>query len=465
MPSLPSRSSALLALGALSLGAAPASAAPYEQISRASGRGGQSALAPSFAIAASDTGLGGAYGRFDFTAGFPPPSSMFVRSTLLDLTTEVRRGWILSAVDRTETIGFFTRFAGSQSEYAVGPLYGKAPLEVIGALGAGTPGSAAMSGDGKTVALADETGLRTVSVATGKVTTLGDGFVRLNRGALSDDGKVVVGLTSPDPYTPVVTGAIIFSGGAQTAIGGAAVVSPDGEVVAYLDDPTTEGGAYLQQSVVTRTLATGTERRAPVPAAATIRPSLLWISPAGDRVAVGPSQTAGVAQVVTSATGRWARFGGLFADQFVGDGMAATSPQNKPISRSGRYAALPYNGQVALVNLSGGNILGRDDPLSASSYIASAGIAGCGENATFSGHLVKPASWIAAPRKGTITVSADGVVLRTATSTTPTAVDAPDDPNFEVTLPAAATTAKVQFTVVDHAGRTVAETFTKPIAC
>lgn len=61
--------------------------------------------------------------------------------------------------------------------------------------------------------------------------------------------------------------------------------------------------------------------------------------------------------------------------------------------------------------------------------------------------------------------SADGNMLKTASSTTPTAVDAPNDPNFDVSLPATATTAKVKFTVVDHAGRAVTETFTKRIAC
>jgi hypothetical protein len=470
---------ALLALGALVTFVPSAHAATFEQISRASGAQGLSSIqAWSIAGFVGDTGFVGGFTRVGLTSGFAPDLHAYVRNAVTNQTKAVggTAGQII-AVDRTQTTGLFGRVGdGSSAEggglnLSVVPLTGGGSGKVVARLSEFGPQSAAFSGDGSTVVVADGGGVRSINVATGASTTLSTTFLELSQYSVSDDGTVVAAVDRHLDASGTPTGAptgVLFRSGQRTESAGVPSISPDGSTLVSSVAPATGGGA---PTIVTKTLASGTTKTAAVPAIVGTAPGVIWVATDGSRVAVGDGSDAyppvynKPAQALTVATGAWATFGGSYATQLKANGSLGV---NKAISRNGRFAALTFNSQVAIVSLTGSQLVTNATGaklMSASSYLATGGVAGCGASATFTARFVRPANWVATPRRALITASADGAVVKSATLV---ASGTPDDQagdTVDVTFPAGAATASIRISVIDGAGRGATETFTQPLSC
>lgn len=470
----------LLALGIFATSVSSASAASFEQLSRASGRAGQSdALNLSTAGVASDTGLGGTFTTFTAnpTSYFPIVRS-YVRNTFTNQTRPAFPDGEVVAVDRAERIALSSSFDQGRPVYRVGPLYGGGTVREITVAPEAGYLSAALTGDGKAVITsAGIGGLQRFDIASGKSTPINAAAVNFGRSlATSDNGRVIAG-TIVDETTYTSTAVVVIDG-KLTSIPGAesAQISPDGSTLVYqLTTPSTTPGAAASHTLVTRRLATGAERTSPVPASIELpgeTPRVIWISPDGRQVALGPGSSFSDtpdrpdAKVLDVATGRWSTFGGPYAGEFGADAKF-------DISRNGRFATLPFTNQAALVNLSGGGLLGGSDPISAFSYLNTPGFlstrgAACYFiPARFSDYLAKPADWIPAPRRGSIVVSANGKVIKRATTTAvqPLSYVGTSDPALLTVFPDDTTKSSIKATIVDGQGRTVTETLDQTLNC
>lgn len=454
---------ALLALGISAIASSPAAAASYEQLSRGTGTIGFGAIdAPAFPGPASDTGLFGIYAQPNAADGLGATFASLGRNVVSDRTATFRGDGRLIDIDRSERVGLTYDFDPPRARFSVGPMTGGTQTEVVDLPGGGT---AALSGDGGSVVYADyDGGTSRYDVATKTTTPLSTSFVGIDRFSVSDDGRTVAGFAL-DPELGVRVIGVVLRDGVRTELGGRAYVSGNGRTVFYLED----GGRVL----VTRTVATGAETRTPVPPALGLQPNVIWVSPDGTQIALGPvtdsAQTDGApptasAQAFHTDDGRWYRFGGAYS-RYLYDG--GSSLGRFQVSRSGRFATLEFNEQVALVSF-GSTLPGAGDPISPAAYFGGTGAVRCGADATFGVYLAQPAPWITKPRSASVVVRADGVVVKEGTlgdAYLPGTAAAVDDPALTVTFGPEVQRVTVQWTVVDGLGRTYRETYGGALRC
>lgn len=486
---------ASLALPIYALVAAPASAAPdpsvaspstYEQISRASGPAGATkldVLHTPMPLWASDLGITAAYnpdGQSNFSLQPALPTTT-LRNTATDDTRAfgADRGQLLSA-DRLEQVGLFQRVEKIDDftyarKYAVGRIDGHGPLRDVPVSDYAT---VRLSGNGRFVITSDQNGLRRFDVPTAKWTTISPLGI-LGRFAVSDDGQTVAGLDFDLEAQRI--DAVVWQGTRKLTLeqsypygpGGEPVLSPDGSTVFTIHP----GGDYPAPTTVTaRNLKTGKTTTSNVPFDKVYDARPIWVSPEGDRIAfalnyqdpdAGPLEPAQAWTVGKS----WASFGGPFATSLMND--ETLSPPSA-ISRNGKYAAVAYNDQVALVSLSGtpllGNRLGRD-ALSATSYFDTPGIDYCGFgfSSEITGSFTRPAYWAPKPRRAHIAVGDGTQILQQADWTNPApwphAANVEADfinVHFPVGTPHTRT---LDLSVVDGNGRTVREQQAANVTC
>lgn len=439
-----------------------AHAESYEQISRASGTIGFGAInAPAFPGPASDTGLFGIYQQPDVTLGDQNTYRSLGRNVVSNRTSRFASGRLF-AMDRAETTALTYVLDPPNTRFYVQRLTGGPATEVATLSGGG---SAALSGDGKTVVIADyDGGTSRYDIETGTTTPVTSSFLGIDRFSVSDDAKVVAGFAlDRNGIKPI---GAIRTGGARIEVSGRAYVSPNGKTVFYLEEAAGQ--------LVTRDVATGTETRTAIPATLGRLPNIMWISPDGTQVALSPSTDSAstdgapptaAAQAFHTDTGRWYRFGGAYA-KYLYDGGSGLGGRFQ-ISRNGRFATLEFNEQVALVTF-GATLTGGGDPLSPAAYFGGSGPLRCSGAGFFGAYLAQPAPWIRKPRTASVRVLADGALVQEGTTTTssvPGTAEAVDGPAFGAEFAPTVENVSVQWTVVDGLGRTYRESYSGPLGC
>lgn len=400
----PRAAAALIAAAACSAAlAGPALAGSYEQVTRASGAQGWAPFTYTYRpVAVSDSG------RFaTYHAG--PSALGSIASWTRDIVTNTRRKITtgdalvlqLTADDQTALI---FKNVGGHIAYALRPV-GGGPDKLVYVTtddDNAIDSTAAVSGDGKTVAIATAV-LRVITVATGATKTYPISNPRVNERTLSDDGTVLAG-------GRLFGGGFRIVRGKLTELDFPAGVSPNGKVI--VSQGSTQGpGGNVDQLVAYR-VSNGAQK------AFTYDPGvsgfLSWISPDGSRAAVSNS---GSSQI-SFATGKWSAFGGALAAQVDGDLTGFNPEHSGAISRSGRYALIGYgnglNNQGAIVDLTGGDLPGAQEPLSASSYLTvrtPIATGPCDQEYGMTVLFLRPAPWAPwapLPRRASLVVTIDG---------------------------------------------------------
>lgn len=471
--------------------AAPAPARPgtYEQISRASGAAGATKLEAASTPAplwVSDLGITAAYNGTGQSITSPTVAlpTTVLRNTLANETRAFGpdRGALVSA-DRTEQIGLFRRlvrvgdYQVSRS-WAVGRIDGRGALRQLDVSEFAT---VVMSGNGRFVFSSDQQGLRRLDLASGQWTTI-EPFALIGRMAVSDDGQVVAGL-AVDVQAQRLDAAVwrgttkttLISGYPYRGEGSEPALSADGSTVFTFGLAGEDGNGI---EITARRLRSGRRFTTLVPFQKSYDARPIWLDPQGDRIAyalgyqdpdAGPVESA----QVWTVGGGWATFGGAFASSLTHTGSSVLP--GAAISRNGRFAALAYNDQVALVSLTGvpliGNPLGRE-ALSATSYFDTIGIDSCGFgfSSIFSGSFTRPAAWAPVPRSAHIEIGDGTQVLEQADWTKPLprpgAANVPDADFISVTFPLGTEhTRTLSLRVVDGDGGIVSERQSVTLTC
>jgi hypothetical protein len=456
-------------------GATPASAAHWEQISKANGANGAAYFSnENHPVFASDTGTFGVVQPEPFIQwgyhGNPAPTNL--RNIVANTTRAIARPLTVGPLPSERVVAFtadeskmLVRSATPSAwpHFVIRPVAGGPDVPVAdGDYFDEGNNDAALSADGSTVVV-DDNGPEIVNVATGATQTFPntDYLEGMSFGhyGISDNGKVVAGSTPfSDPAGFYIAGGVLTN-----TPDGPSQVSPDGSKIFTLVSDN-NGTGQPDRLEVTR-LSDHTTRSFTLPESFT---SFLWISPDGSRVAVTPGlslpnqPTAGQALVLNTTTGQLAKFGREFSTSL--DNTSA-------VSRNGKYAVIRYaakvgsgpevrESQAALVDLVGEDLPGNHQALSASSYLpVTPPISFCGGGGTMLASFGQPAPWAPLPRKGDLTVTIDGHQAVHKTFTAPTTTD--------VQVPFAATdkSATIKATVVDYLGRTLTTQQTIAVRC
>lgn len=461
------RAAALTAAAASTavLAAPPAHAGSFEQVTRASGaQGAASFTRYAFPLGVSDDG------RLALFADAPPygPATIRVRDIVTNTTRtllELPKGTGATGIDRSQT----KLLLQSDDTVAVHDLTtGK--QRVIASIDAVNDWqtTAAISGDGKTVAIASPaTGLTLYDAETSTVRRhVDDSSLKLNSRSLSDDGSVVAG--DDDFY-----GFWIKGDGELQSIDGNAIVSPDGSTVVGV-------GPWNGGDIAVVKTADGSKQALPAPEPHDW-PFPVWISPDGAKLVVaGYAGAEKPAYAVDTATGATTTFGGAFTGSIRGD-IRGPGPVRAFINRNGKVALVGFSGpgsilqtQLAVANLSGADLPGAQEPVSASTYVPfDYPLAyGC-ETGTpadeLRGSFQRPAGWLPKPLLAQVRVTIDGkhAFNRTLTkwwdrSTTPFPTE-----QTSIVVPYNAKTTKaftISATTIDQRGNVATSTETvKPV--
>lgn len=447
-----------------------ASAESYEQVSRANGpQGWAPFLSQNTPEAVSDDGR-----LAVFASGGFQEQRVFVRDIVANTTTPLGGDNVYAVLgfDKAARQMLLLRHTGPGITFRleVVPTNG-GRATVLKTLPNGNV-TGAISGDGKTVVYSDRCGGKAtqVSLVTGTQTALSTGPIdcpTISPNSLSDDGKVI-GVVNEQGFR----GGAYISGGKLTETPGSPVVSPDGAIIAYLGYDAPSG----RRTVIARRLADGATRTALFPDALRFG-AIAWISPDGYRIAVsapGTDLEGDPSQVLNVAAGTWSRFGGAYAGGINQDLLMSFqlpyASTGSVISRSGRYGLVALSDQpqadLALVDLTGGDLPGTQEPVAASSYTAG-GIAPrtCGQASKVAASFAKLPSWIPNPRRAEMTVSVGGKVLaRSVYSGQGNPVDLPSVFG-DVPASSGATKFVSVAAVVDHLGRTLTSSETLAVAC
>lgn len=444
--------------------AAPAQAGSYEQISRDTGADGWSRFTGQYRpVLASDSGR---YAVYSYGENFYPGKSKggyFIRDIVANTSRPIGDERIVQVfgIDKSEaTILALRRLTGNASELVVVSTVTGA-VRAIAQIPADETIWAALSGDGKTATYSSylgTLGLQTVNVATGKATKIADGRYPLNARSLSDDGRVIA--------TGEIPGGAYFVNGRKTVTAGPAVAAANGSVVISLTDPYLDG----TDKITVRRVATGAEKNYSLPASIS-NGVLVWAAPDGGSVIISPSDTGKTqpAQKLDFATGTWTPLTGPYANAFDLVNLLEFDYGDNPISRNGKFAVLSYSAisvmpkQAALVNLSGGDLPGSQESLSASSYLGLSPLApNCTEGGKILVNFGQPAPWLPAPRRAELSVYFNG-------STTPVKKtwSAPntDSPWAEIDVPVGTKWATIRGNVIDGAGKYLSTAETLAVPC
>ncbi len=380
-------------------------AQPWQQINRTSGSY-TTALVDSTASATAAGDLGRYVGlRATFS---PTLSGGFIRDVRTNLTTQpggTATKEVLS-IDRAETKALIVREFPARIELAITPLQGGGTSKVIYSTPVtGTEAAnyyavrAQLSGDGSTVVAVDRYAKTVVkiNVATLAKTTLqsigstNETVWELPSQAISDDGRLVA-LKRPYVFTAgAVKGRLYRDAQLVAEVDGEPALSPDGSTLIWAS-PSTVGG--YPWSV--RKLATGVTTSFTAPSWGD-----LWISSNGSKL-LGGVNSAGV-QEYDVASGTWRTLTGEFE-------------QTLPLSRNGRFSA----GQV-LLDRTGADIPGADDPLSGDFYVKLGATYNCGAYPPFGTNygevqgtlLTKPVRFAPKAVKATFKLYVDNSLLKT----------------------------------------------------
>lgn len=441
---------------ALATAAPGALAGPYEQVTRATGAQGAAAFTGSNQpLAVSDSGRYAVFSPRGYS--MPPKIPVILRDIVANTTTTLAPNAIVIGFDRAET-----RFAtveldagGETSSIWVRPIAG-GPGKKVTTLDPFAAASYAFSGNGNVVAVAEEWGaLKLYDVATGNVLrTIDQTGLSLGPRSLSDDGKIVAGTKDWSQ------GFYVKANGTVINLDSPALVSPNGAVVI--------SGAGL--SVVATKVADGTSRTYDSPTG-----SVVWVAPDGGSLIAGDNDTeGGGAQKLTLATGAWSAYGNVFSADLDGNLLDPVNATQSAISRNGKYAVVQYarglSNQLALVNLSGGDLPGAQEALSASSYFPftpplSFSCATQPE-ANLIGLYKQPASWVPKPRLGALQIRVDGKTVLNKAFTKPFDVNDPSSSGSSISVPfsTSAKSIRISAAVLDDQFRPLADTeLTAPI--
>ncbi len=465
------RAAALAALSLTALtaaSAAPAHAGSLEQITRATGAQGWSPfhvnqVTPLFV---SDTGRFAIYRYFPYE-GAPVGGSILVRNIVSNTTTALGDAKVREffGVDKAEQNALVERYdpAANKTTLVLVPLAG-GPSKVLYTWNTSVDLQAAFSGDGKTVAVSSANddavpGLYTLTVATRAVKQIDSKRVILTPQSISDDGQVIAGRFAAD-YK-----GVYYRGTAKTDTPSPTVVSKNGAVVA-----TTGYVASTGWKLTTRTLATGATKSFSLPEGVY---DIQWISADGRYFATPWSRETDPAtptKVLDTATGKWTTLAGPYSEAVNGSvlGINADSGAFSLVSRSGRYATAPITlrtpWQLALLDLTGGDLPGDQEPLAATAYVeVSPPLTTCnGEevDSSLNVYFSQGRSWIGKPKSATIRITADGTQIFNETITTPSTPTQFGGDQRTVPFPRNAKSISITAKVIDADNRTVTESTT-----
>lgn len=456
------------------LTAAPATAAPYEQVNRATGAQGATDLW-SYRYKGTAVGDIGRYAGWERELALNPGPGPalpegFVRdiqtNTTYDYGGGVRR---IYSIDRAETRVLLLRHRSGQREVAAVPITGGTPIVIARFAQGGPLPEAALSGDGrKAVVSAEGFGTKvfdlTGGVATLQRTVTSRTFYRFGPRAVNDDASVIIGADSQSGNSfYVYRGTVEFRLNAARA----AALDAAGTTVAWVEQNNTPG------TLVVRNLAAGTERRKQLEYGQPTE-GVVWVAPGGSKVVIAPEGyvSDGGAKAYTFAangTATWARFGGRYASSISSNEVGWTTH----ISANGRFALTreSLTTAITLFDLTDTHIVGANEGFSASSYLrAGSFVSECTTPTEFYVSMGSPTPFAAAPTKAVITAKVDGQVIASGTLTTavPYGYYGPLPENGTVLIRGdygpAATSGEVQLTatVTDGAGRVLTESWTEP---
>lgn len=431
-------------------------AGPYEQVTRASGAQGAATFTGSNQpVAVSDSGRYAVYSPRPFSQ--PLRIAVILRDTVTNTSTTLNPNATVIGFDKNEKT-FATvepNAAGDASAVWVRPTAGGPSRKVVD-LDPFASASYAFSGDGSVIAVAEEWGaLKLYDVATGAVVRTVEGSnLALTARSLSDDGTVVAGIRNWSQ------GFYVKAGGTIVDLEQPAIVSPNGSVVA----------SGWGSTVTATSVADGTSRSYDAASG-----QLLWIAPDGSSLVTGDNDVeGGGARKLDLATGAWTPFGAQFTAALDGNLVDPVNSTQSAISRNGKYGLIQYgrslSNQLALVNLSGGDLPGTQEPLSASSYFPFAPpisfSCSTQPEANLIGAFIQPATWAPKPRLGAIQIKVDGKTVLNKVLTRPFDVTDPNSiaSSLSVPFPTSARSIRISAAVLDDKFRPLADTeVTAPI--
>lgn len=423
-------------------GVAPASAAPWEQVSRADGPAGGSLPGPAKYLpkAVGDIARYVGYARAaewpTFQASAPVEindirnNTAWIRDvqtdTNLDFGGGLRRVFGISRDERTALIG---RYRSGKSQIVLQPLPSGQPVVIEEFNGSvfvpnrSWP-TAVLSGDGRTAVVSTEplnppllhaTG--TYALKDGIERRISTGQFRFLKNGISDDGRTFIGVNLSTSPGGVVVWGVDFT---RTIGIGRPVLSANGRTAAWW--------TYIPNvgvRVIVLDVATGERRQfteAPRTTDADYAAVVNWISPDGTKLTVAPEARtlAGAkARQLDIATGTWSNFAPRF-------GRSLTGPNDEEYSQSresvnGRFAAVPSaTNQVSLVDLTERHIVGANQGLSAASYVSVAPrLYDCPVKGDVFVQLSKPDFWAPSAISATVKVTQGTAVLAEKTLTQP----------------------------------------------
>lgn len=423
MPSTLRLSTALIALALVT--PAAAGAAPYEQVSRATG--------PAGASITRTTGSPVAVGDVGKYAAYQAGSRSFIRDIRTNVTTDL--GWSnevsVIGFDRSETFALLERQSSAEARLSVLPLpVGSAPERTVYTAPAGAlaPTATRLSADGSTAVFNDGAAreLRSVDVASGAVTTLSAAYPQygwsVREFSVSANGRRVLGYDFATAETTIFTRTTTGVTAEPTPIGG--MISPDGSAVVRLDS--SSNGLWVIRDPVGPEPWTVTEFTPPSGATGITRLVPRWLSPNGSVVVLARSYVDGAdpfpAFALNTTTGATGPFGGRFRESIAaapGQSMHGFG-EGTLISPSGRMALLPVSGQIVLANLTGTHIIGANEPLSADVYFnfwftqrcTTSLLGGTKFFGTQTLKVRRPASWAPMPTRYDVQMLVDTTLLK-----------------------------------------------------
>lgn len=460
---------ASLATSALLATAPSALAGSYEQVDRLTGAQGAASLTKTTSpVHTSDTGRYAVFTTGPLGFAFPdgptaPPT--FVRDIVTNTTWQLARtneGVAGFTTNEATALVLSTSSTGART-VVLRPVAGGAD-RVIATYPASEFISAAISGDGSTVAAASDAGK--VSVFDVRSGTRREYAVRqplLGKRSLSDDGKVLVGATADGQGFSILSGKV-------SRLPRPTVISPNGAIAISTVEP---GGPATPTTAITAyRLADGVSKTYPLPISRS--GGIAWVAPDGLRMLFSPAGAfpGTRASVLDLTTGRWSDVPGAYGTELLGTAIYFGGPFGAAISRSGRFATVQYGGaasvkHAALVSVEERDLPGEQEPLSAASYTEfSAPIITCGSPGFIGLVFTRPASFVPAPTSNEVVITANGTEVFRETLTEPfSAADSVFPTTTLATLPAGTKKLELSTTVRLADGSVLRASETSNVTC